>query len=91
MVPERFENVPVPVQAKFPFEFVTVQPVELEPPPSKIFPVEVAPILTVPVLFASIVKFSSVPEEIVERASPPPAAAAVTLSPVALDAVFVST
>ena len=79
------------VQANAPVELVTVQPVDPDPPPSKMSPVDVVPRDIVPVPFASTVKLSSVPDEIVESARPPPAAAAVIFKPVTADAVLVST
>jgi len=79
------------VQVKAPVELVTVQPLAPLPPAKRTSPVEDAPILIVPAFLASIVKFSSVPEDMVVKASPPPAAAAVTFKPVALEAVLVST
>ena len=45
----------VPVQAKLPLAFVTVQPVLPEPPPRRMSPVDIPPIDTVFVVFASIV------------------------------------
>jgi hypothetical protein len=47
----------VELQASAPVELVTVQPVEPEPPPRTMSPVEVAPMLTVPVVAASRVIF----------------------------------
>ena len=54
-------------------------------------PVEVAPIPMVPEPFASMVRASFVPLETTERATPAAAAADLTLSPVADDAVEAST
>ncbi len=75
----------------FPLLLVIVHPVDPLPPANKISPVELAPIEIVPLPFASKVKFSFAPEEIVDTAKPPPAAAAVTFKPVTLEPVFVST
>ena len=49
-------NVPCPAQIRSPVELVSVQPVEALPPPKRMFPVEVPPTLTVPVVPALIVK-----------------------------------
>jgi hypothetical protein len=59
--------------------------------PTVTAPVEVVPIDTVPAPLASIVKFSSVPEETAEIATPPAAAADLTLTHVADVAVDAST
>ena len=54
-------KVPVPLQAKLPLELVTVHPVEAEPPPRRISPVELLPISTAPLPLASRERLSFVP------------------------------
>jgi len=59
----------IPLQAKLPVEFVTVQPVPLAvPPPSSIFPVEVPAILTNPDVEALRLRFWAVPPAATDRA-----------------------
>lgn len=62
----------VPVQAKLPFEFVNVQPVEPDPPPRSILPVDVPPMLIVPLVAASRVRFWAVPPADIARPDPLP-------------------
>ncbi len=90
LLPEKLEPPKVLVQAKAPVELVTVQPVELDPPPSKISPVLVLPRLRAPEPLASIDKASLVPEEIAARFTPAAAALEVTDIPVAELAVLAS-
>jgi hypothetical protein len=47
----------VPLHRRLPLLFVMVQPVDAEPPPRRMSPVLVPPMLTVPVVAASIVVF----------------------------------
>jgi hypothetical protein len=61
----------VEVQAKAPVELVTVQPVEPDPPPNRMSPVEVPPIWTCPVVEPSRVKFCAVPPEATASALAP--------------------
>ena len=85
-MPER-----VPAQVRLPLVLVTVQPLTPEPPASKTSPVEMPAMETVPAPLALIVKFSSVPVEMVDKAKPPAAAAEVIFRPVTAEAVAVST
>ena len=81
----------MPAQVRLPLVLVTVQPLTPEPPASKTSPVETPPMETVPAPLALIVKFSSVPVEMVDKAKPPAAAAEVIFKPVTAEAVAVST
>lgn len=90
MVPEILEPVTVLVQAKAPVELVKVQPVDPDPPPKRILPVPVLLRFRAPAPLASILRASSVPDEIAERAMPAAAAALLILRPVADDAVDAS-
>lgn len=52
--PEIVAPLMAPEQSKLPLELVMVQPVEADPPPIRISPVEVLPILTAPEPLASM-------------------------------------
>ena len=69
---------------------VTVQPVAPDPPPMRMLPVELLPMLITPAPLASMDRASSVPEEVTERATPAAAAADLILRPVAEEAVEAS-
>ena len=79
------EDVPVivPVTPKLPVTVVARA--------KEMLPVDILPNAIVPEPLASNVIFSFVPEEMAERATPPPAAADFTLNPVAADVVEAST
>ena len=55
------EPVISPEQDRFPVEFSMVHPVDCDPPPISIFPVEVLPIWTIPVVPPSKVRFELPP------------------------------
>ena len=66
--PEIVAPLMVELHAKTPVEFVTVQPVEPEPPPRRMSPVEVPPIKTWPEPDALRVMFWLVPPAVMLRA-----------------------
>ncbi len=88
--PEVADDVIAPAQVRAPVEFVIVQPVELEPPPIKMSPVEVLLRFRAPVPLASMDKAMLVLSPVLAMVGPDPVAALVIVSSLMAEAVVVN-